>query len=350
MVIVLNPTKECNMTCRYCYSENSNDKILSLKTFNIIVEKFTDYYDNVEYSWHGGEPLLMEKNYFSNIIEVQNNYYKSRTSKSFYNSIQTNGYLLTPHWYEFLTSLNFDIIVSYDGINSVRLFKNNQSTHERVTKNIKQLKNGNNNSLRITCVLSKDNIDTPHEIYRHFKQLNISSFSLLPYFGEDKSLKIYNTQYYKFHKTLFEIWRNDNDKIIKNILPLSQILNSILKKGNEKMCSWKGKCFENIHCIEPNGDIYLCSGLFKPNHKIGNILTDELHDVYESVNFQRAIMSQYAAINECSNCEVMNICNSGCRIASYYSNGNLGTKDPLCEGRKNLIEYISQYVMNFNLT
>jgi len=345
MILILNPTQACNMACRYCYNKESDMKTLSLVTFEIIVKKFIDHYDYIEYSWHGGEPLLMGRNYFKKIVEIQNCFYRGNPNKKYINTIQTSGLLLNSTWYDFFTSMDFHITVSYDGIDSDRVFPNNNSTYEIVSKNIVELKNEKNYSPRIVCVLSSTNINYPHKIYFHFKHLKIPSFSVLPYFGKDESLKIYSQQYYNFHKSLFEIWRNDKDDIIKNILPLSQILNSLLQLNSERMCSWNGNCFEELHSIETQGDIYLCNGLFENEHKIGNILKDELCDIYKSKNYIQANQQQQEAFTECKECNVSSICNCGCRISSFYSTGSLNHKDPLCHGRKKLIEYISKSIL-----
>jgi len=332
------------MSCQYCYSSENGNSILTPETFDTIVHKFGSYYNFIHFSWHGGEPLLMGKNYFQLIYEIQNSFFQENKNKVYSNSIQTNGWLLNPTWYNFLKSLNFSITVSYDGLNSVRMLKNNQPIHLGLVNRLKELHEKTGYSPPITCVLSKRNINFPKEMYNHFKELKISSFAILPYFGKDKSFQISSNGYYLFHKNLFDVWRNDKSKVIKNILPFSQILNSIFHNFNENICSWDGKCFENSLAIEPNGDIYLCNGLFDSTHKIGNIITDNLIDIYQAKNYKNAITAQNDVINSCKNCDVFKICGSGCRIGSFFLHGHLNKKDALCEGRKRIIKYVLESV------
>ena len=66
----------------------------------------------VQFVWHGGEPLVMGLDFYRKALEFQQKY---AGGKTVHNSLQTNGTLLTREWARFFKEHDFLLGVSIDG-------------------------------------------------------------------------------------------------------------------------------------------------------------------------------------------------------------------------------------------
>ena len=94
--IIINPVgNKCNLKCEYCYTKNRKTEENRIPAKNIfkLINFLNSVKDikNINFTWHGGEPLLMGKGYFEKILKYQENNLKNI---SYNNIIQTNGLLL----------------------------------------------------------------------------------------------------------------------------------------------------------------------------------------------------------------------------------------------------------------
>src|SRR5659263_248497 len=122
--IVLKVTSLCNLNCNYCYVFNKGDfsyktepnvisKEIVIATLNSIekycksrqIEKFLIIF-------HGGEPLLVGKDFYKDFISYSEEIVKS-TKLSF--SLQTNATLLDKEWCILLKDLGINFGSSLDG-------------------------------------------------------------------------------------------------------------------------------------------------------------------------------------------------------------------------------------------
>ena len=89
----------CNLACTYCYYlEKANLTQGNGVMDDKLLERFIQQYIEaqtvpfVQFTWHGGEPLMRNIRFFKLALELQKRYGGGRTIE---NSIQTNGTLLT---------------------------------------------------------------------------------------------------------------------------------------------------------------------------------------------------------------------------------------------------------------
>ena len=110
----------CNLDCAYCYytektalahgvHEMSDETLTRFVREYIALQPATA---PVQFTWHGGEPLLRGMDFYRKAISLQQEYAEGRTIE---NCMQTNGTLLTPAWCQFLHEQHFLVGLTMDG-------------------------------------------------------------------------------------------------------------------------------------------------------------------------------------------------------------------------------------------
>jgi len=91
----------CNLRCSYCYyldkkslNPNNDSNRMSEETLELFIEQYINAQpgEQVLFTWHGGEPLLMGVDYYKRAVRLQKVYGRNRQIE---NVLQTNGVLLT---------------------------------------------------------------------------------------------------------------------------------------------------------------------------------------------------------------------------------------------------------------
>ena len=97
----------CNLACAYCFYL-SKEKLYPGSRFRMTEVMLETYIrrlieahrvPEVTIAWQGGEPMLMDLDFFRRSIEVQQKY--RRPDMTIHNTIQTNGTLINDEWAEF---------------------------------------------------------------------------------------------------------------------------------------------------------------------------------------------------------------------------------------------------------
>ena len=111
----------CNLSCDYCYVFNKRDKsykrqanLMSLAVADTFVMRLEEYLSlntaNVSITFHGGEPLLEDKNFYVRIAQKLEKF----NSRVFLN-IQTNGTIIDEEWCKIFNQFNLSVGISIDG-------------------------------------------------------------------------------------------------------------------------------------------------------------------------------------------------------------------------------------------
>ena len=83
LTVIVKPTHNCNLRCKYCYVPDSAEQgLMDDITLANTIEKTVKYVGKVDgpdnknprthFIWHGGEPLLMGINFFQKIVDIEN--------------------------------------------------------------------------------------------------------------------------------------------------------------------------------------------------------------------------------------------------------------------------------------
>ncbi|MGB2078183.1 MAG: radical SAM protein, partial [Vibrio sp.] len=138
----------CNLDCHYCYYLKQEDKAREGMAQSLAEKMVRDHIlsqpensPQVDFIWHGGEPMMRGLNFFKAVVAAQK---KVATGQKIINTIQTNGTLINDKWAQFFAREHFMVGISIDGphlINDIaRIDKKGNSSFERTMRGIAHLK------------------------------------------------------------------------------------------------------------------------------------------------------------------------------------------------------------------
>jgi uncharacterized protein len=369
----------CNLNCEYCfYLEKQGlfaagekyrmpDKVLSAFITNYITSQPTPM---VEFVWQGGEPTLLEIDFFERVVDLQKPFKKRKTIT---NSLQTNGTLLTDKWCRFLKKHNFMVGISLDGPREVhdryRRDRKGNGSFDRAMRGLKLLQEHKVDYNVLACV-ARDTAKRPLDIYRFFKDEGIEFIQFTPIVerlsdaadeapglrlagpaaldrkdqqGDVTPWSVIPEEYGDFLIDIYEEWvRHDVGTVF--VMNFEWVLNAWI--GNTSpVCVYAPTCGRAV-VIEHNGDVYACDHCVYPQYKLGNILSDTLPDmVAKSLGSGFGVAKKSSLPRWCSECEVLPACHGGCPKhrfeTSYQDEPGL---QYLCGGYKKFFIHIRKYL------
>jgi len=182
--VVVKLNRACNLRCNYCYYINENTPSLGMKMTEAVLHSFLDNYANYcearsirgTVSFHGGEPLLMGKEYFRRALE-----HCGFSRGHLRPSVQTNGILLDQQWAELLVTYGVSVGISLDGPPSVndvlRVTHNGKGSYDLVLRSIRLLQDMKKD-FTVLCVVNPN--ASGRDVFEHFVDLGIRRLDFLP--------------------------------------------------------------------------------------------------------------------------------------------------------------------------
>lgn len=303
--LIVKITDKCNMRCDYCYNYQEAKEYDELATADInrLIDLLAEKFKKINIIWHGGEPLLVERDKFLNVIRYQHD----KNNTLFSNSIMTNGLLLNIETATFLKDNNFNIGISLDGP-----YFSGRPQFDKVFENILELKN-NDIKFGVICVVNNHNIDNMINIYRFFYKNRID-FQFNPVFMQGnalnfKELKLDSDYYSNKLIEIFEIWLNDDNCRIR-IDPIVRYVEMYFGKNN--LCTYSS-CVGKWISINPNGELFPCGRFYPQEFSLGFINNmNSIDDIFNTLGFDNLISGAIIRREKCKVCEFYNYCNGGC--------------------------------------
>lgn len=365
----------CNLQCAYCYYLEKEKLYENRKSFYMnddILEKYIEDYiaaqpvPEVLFTWHGGETLLRDLEFYRKVLRLQRKYGRGRRID---NSLQTNGILLNDNWCRFFKENNFLIGISVDGPqhchDKYRKNKGNAGTFSQVMRGV-ELLNKHKVEFNILSVINDYNVRYPLEVYRFLKQLGSPFIQFSPVVERLTSsrpdhLKIMSDkdapdakiapwsvdpeQFGLFYITIFDEWvRNDVGRYFVQLFDstLAGMVNH-----PPGVCIFAETC-GHAGAMEFNGDIYSCDHFVFPEYKLGNIRNKTVYELmFSQKQLKFGADKRNKLPQECCKCEFLKLCNGECPknriIKTVEEDKNLNY---LCKGYKAFFSY-SQPYMNF---
>lgn len=260
----------CNMRCKHCFVDKSNDKIETTKCKKII----DDLYDNglmvVIYTF--GEPLLAK-----NFDEMSEYISKKGISQV----LMTNGFFLNKKNIDILLKNNVrSVYVSLDNIDPIEhdINRNCPGAFKKAMDGIDLLVS-NKINVGLAITITDKNINQMEDFLNLARKKNVKNISFLRERFNGK-IKDYDISYYI---SFFKKYINYDDLNIEYHDPtLLPTVKELYDKGEIELDKYNkytsmNSCYMNHNlCIAPNGDVTRCNISKKV---VGNILNNEILDI-----------------------------------------------------------------------
>ena len=333
------PTMACNMGCNYCYLEdNTKDEKTNhtpLETLEYAVNKFKN--SNVvpfNISLHGGEVTTLNKKDFHDVIKFISEYYENNKEiitqggfKIGTPHIKTNLYDLKKH-IDTIKKYNVSISGSLDLPlflhDEYRITKGNQKTLDTILENIKLLEDIPNKK-KVSSTIFKEHYEHTDQIIEDLKYLHkntcldmnnfnfmigfdYNSNGILHHITEEEQVDFYKRMHSSFDGTDLDTGVNG----------------PWFDEFGPGYCTNCDNCGEKFFLLEKNGDIYSCvRGQKNKDFYYGNIYENEVEEILNNA-FQKIFINhnKLPFNEECSKCEYLYLCKTGCPFVKNTYNTN----------------------------
>lgn len=358
----------CNLACEYCYYlEKSKYFVDPRHTFmsdemlDIFIKSYIEAQTmpEVMFTWHGGEAMMRNIDFYKRAIKLQQRYGRGRL---IYNCIQTNGTLLNDEWCRFLHDNGWLVGISIDGPeefhDEYRRNRVGKASFAQTMRGIRLMQR-HGVEWNALAVVNDYNGDYPEDFYDFFREIGCRFLQFTPVVerrnstgmlsagsdpgGEITDFSVKPDQWGNFLCRLFDRWRKKDVGTIFVQLFDSTLANWVGKEPG--VCTMARTC-GHAGAVEHNGDVYCCDHFVFPEYKLGNLRT---HTVTEMMTSPRQISfgasKQDSLPQQCRNCRWLFACNGECPRNRFVttSEGEPGL-NYLCEGYRKFFSHVAPYM------
>ena len=336
----------CNLNCSYCYAgiDGTGQALgrMNLQTLKQTIDFFCkNQGEEVEFIWHGGEPLLAGKAFYHRVVELQRPWVIQ--GKKITNILQTNATLVTQKWAHFLAERGFVVGTSLDGPQKLhdkfRKHKTGKGSYKKVVRGINLLRNAGIFG-GVICGVTVVNYENPQKLLDFFvaegiKKLKFMRIRTIGCCDNVHVPTLSAEQFTDFMIAIFDYWLELDDPEIE-IRDIQSVVN-VLLGGRVRECVYMGRC-EQFATVYSDGSIRACDSFPKSESTHFGSVTEEHKTVRNNPNlktFEHIIMERKKS---CWGCSWYFMCQGGCMKDNYL---NLGSRTPRKEVCRNLKRYFS---------
>ncbi len=323
-------TSGCNQRCIFCYNvwkgicskqdSISLSKEKQLKIIDKIIEN--EIFDII---FSGGEPLLI--NWLEELIE--------KCSKAkMYTTIITNGKLMTKERALQLKNAGLDDIQisihHYDHITNDKLTRVQGSFEKSIIGIKNALEVFGIENINVNMVALPETYQDIYRMAKFLHSIGVGSFSVgspsvTGEMKEDKTLVINKKMFLEIYDQLIKAKKDFNIHVgFSGGFPIC--LFPEINKETIKMIGNYCDAGLNQVIIGPDGGLRPCVCL---GENLGNILDDDLKEIWNKNKFLLDIRTMKFIPKECRKCQYVSICRGGCRASAEGYFGKLNAIDPL---------------------
>ncbi len=358
LYVMLKPAgARCNLRCKYCYYLEKellypDDKVHTMS--DELLEKFIrEYIDSqttgeVLFTWHGGETLLRQPDFYRKAVALQKKYGSGRHIA---NCIQTNGTLLTDEWCHFFRENHWLVGVSIDGPQTFhdhyRMDRHGMPSFQHVMQGI-ELLNKYGVDWNAMAVVNDYNGDHPLEFYHFFKDIGCHYLQFTPVVerspdGNVTSFSVNAQQWGNFICTLFNEWVKEDVGVY-----FVQLFDATLANwmGITPGVCTMGRSCGHAGVMEYNGDVYACDHFVFPEYKLGNIRTNTLVEMMYSPRQQAFGQAKHTTLpRQCQQCPYLFACNGECPKNRFVQTEDGEERlNYLCKGYRKFFNHVAPYM------
>lgn len=376
----------CNMECIYCYYLSKKNFFKEDENYRIsdeLLERFIQQYINeqdynqINFTWQGGEPTLLGLEFFKKVIEFQKKHCPS--GKKINNDLQTNGTLIDDDWCRFLHENKFLVGLSTDGpkdLNDIyRLDRKKHSVFDRVYC-AAELMRKHHVEFNTLTVVNRINAKRPYDVY-NFLRNEIGSrymqfipcvepvdfevvapgfrdIEKLPKVGDIRARpgipdsivtewSVDPDDYGDFLIKIFDRWyKKDVGKIF--IINFESSLNLWMGMPSP-VCYLSDICGKSL-AIEHDGSVYSCDHYVYPQYRLGNIKEKSLCGMaFSGRQMEFGFKKNQSLPEYCRQCKFLFTCHGECpRNRFLRTPGGEFELNYLCTGLYKYFNHIEPYM------
>jgi len=333
-VLVIATTQQCNLTCPMCYAMASQGLPNEMTTDQIksVVDQLNKmpWQNGISRVALTGGELFTRPDAIELIRHVHNH--------GFFAQVNTNATLLTDNQIEELAKFpQLKMSISLDGCQS--------STHElirgtgtfEVTINTIRSLCQNGVSVAINMFIHAGNIDEIKETLLLADSLGVSGFNCLNMMnvgrGNSSRTKKLLTEVplAKFYRKVFEAIRYDQR--LQKLMINSTFANQIMGIAGGVKSYGCGIGTNRAIYVKADGSLYPCADTALPAFCLGNLLTDNLAEIWKNSPLLHELRSlNIDTMNEqCAICDIRYQCAGNCRGENFQTTRDLKSPHFKCE-------------------
>ncbi|HAS8278554.1 TPA: anaerobic sulfatase maturase [Vibrio vulnificus] len=334
---------KCNLDCHYCYYLKHEDPNVPTMPDPLLETLIRDHIDSqpqgaaqVDFIWHGGEPLLSGLAFYQQAMAWQTHYGKG---KKIVNTLQTNGTLINTRWAKFFRENDFMVGVSLDGPNLfndiARIDKQGNSSFERTMRGIQHLKEQEVPFNTLTVVNNKT-YQHGKAIYQFLTDNGSDYLQFQPCIDHELDRRgehdwtLTGQQWGRFLCDVFDAWR-END-IGKVYVQFFENCLMVLMGYPSQMCHHSETCGQQL-MVEANGEVFSCDHFGYDDYKLGRVQENSLRQMANSevqLAFGQGKKKLLSA--QCQRCDFLPMCQGGCPKNRLLTTPQGEAHNVLCEG------------------
>jgi uncharacterized protein len=374
----------CNIDCTYCYYLHKKELLGSKSHFRIsdeILETHIKQYiegqdrEEVVFSWQGGEPTLLGREFFHKVVGLEQKYKKPH--QRIENDLQTNGTLLDEEWGVFLKRHGFLVGLSIDGPEELhdvyRISNDGKATFAKVFAAAEML-HRHGVPFNTLTVVNRVNAKRPLDVYRFLKnEIGPREMQFIPCVEPNvfrdvapqkwdrDTLPLYDSpaahpgnpnsivtdwsidpdDWGYFLCKIWDDWyRRDVGKVFVNLFETA-VAQWMGKES--QLCIYHEFCGKGV-ALEHDGSLYSCDHYVYPEYKLGNILQNSSSRMVFSEEQKQFGFAKFNTLpQQCRQCKYLFACNGECPKNRLVRtpDGESGL-NYLCSGLQKFWQHIDQ--------
>ncbi len=346
LLVVWNLTNACNLKCKHCYQRADHPLAdeLTIEQKMQAIDKLWDAGTSL-IAFSGGEPLMAPE-----VFKIL----KYAHDKGFHVSLATNGTLLTPKNVEKLIESGVNYIeVSLDSIHSDvhDMFRGVKGAWKKTTEGIRNaVKMGRGNfTVGVATTVTHFNFPEFEDTIKFaFEELGADKFYAFNFIPVGRGVDIIKYDLtpeereemmavmYKYLSKGYDVFTTAPQfgricKMGTSNIYVSSHYTAFNGEAGSLAAEYIGGCGVGraYAAVQPNGDLSPCVFMPQEELKFGNIIRDNLKDVWENSPVLNSVRYRDQFEANCGRCPYRNVC-GGCRARAYAYFGDLKAPDPGC--------------------
>lgn len=357
VIPIIKVTDSCNFTCKFCYyaQHGLKSKLMSVEDCKNVIREVFDY--NIERDnkkmriiFHGGEPLLQLVDFYREVIAFENELVQTVDEFVFYNSIQTNGYLIDDVWINFFKANNFDVGISIDGPEFLNCHYGNLGVKICTKKVLDaiQLMNRLECPYGIISVITDKHTKYAKDLYDFCVLNNIKDLSLNYCYNSESDDSVDNSALIRFMKELFDLYYFGSYGL--NIREFNEMIAKIMGYCSDTCATCDRKNCGQYISFDIDKNVFFCDTGYDKKTAIGNLHKTSLAEIIDSQQYL-VKLSQCRQVYEdrCLNCDVKEICGGGCHRYDIIDSDGKYSSNYFCLTHQSVAKYVRECLANDNV-